>query len=143
MIADTEANREHNVVAGLLVRGKKVLLCRRSLTRAWYPGVWDLPGGHREAGETAADALVRELQEELGIRVSDLPGEPLEHVETDEFTMQVWLITDWRGTPTNLAPHEHAELAWFSPERTSDLRLASDIYPPLISKVLSVHPTQP
>jgi hypothetical protein len=57
--------------------------------------------------------------------------------------MQVWAITDWWGTPTNLAPHEHVELAWFSLEQIPDLRLAADIYPSLISKVLSVRPTQP
>jgi 8-oxo-dGTP pyrophosphatase MutT (NUDIX family) len=84
-----------------------------------------------------------ELQEELGITVSDLPVEPIEHVETDEFNMQVWVITDWWGTPTNLAPDEHAVLAWFSLEQIPDLRLAQDIYPPSISKMVSVPPTQP
>lgn len=118
-----------------------MLLCRRSLTRAWFPGVWDLPGGHREAGETAASALIRELGEELGIGVSNLPSEPLGHVVTDEFNMQVWVITEWCGTPTNLVPHEHEELEWFALEQVRDLRLAADTYPSWISRMLSEGPT--
>jgi len=44
-----------------------VLLARRA--RAPYAGLWDLPGGFLEAGETPEAALGRELREELGARV--------------------------------------------------------------------------
>lgn len=54
---------------GLLVRGFTILLARRSDDRVFYPGVWDVPGGHCDAGEAPAETLVRELQEELGITV--------------------------------------------------------------------------
>jgi mutator protein MutT len=60
----------HQVVAGLLVRQGRVLLCHRSPDRAWYPDVWDFPGGHVEAGETAPDALVREVREEVGVVIT-------------------------------------------------------------------------
>ena len=53
--------------AGLIVEGQRILLGRRSAGRAFYPGVWDVFGGHLEPRETYEQALVRELNEELGI----------------------------------------------------------------------------
>ena len=52
---------------GLLVRGGEVLLARRSSVRLFYPGVWDVVGGHCEDGEAPSEALVREVQEEIGV----------------------------------------------------------------------------
>ena len=39
-------------VAGILIRDGKALLVKRSPQSRYYPGVWDLFGGHIEAGET-------------------------------------------------------------------------------------------
>src|SRR5262249_19102285 len=52
-------------VSGAIFRGGQVLLVQRG--RAPAKGLWSLPGGHIETGETAAEALVRELMEETGI----------------------------------------------------------------------------
>ena len=52
----------------LIVADSRVLLGHRSKDRPTYPDVWDLFGGHVEAGETLEAALVRELDEELAIR---------------------------------------------------------------------------
>ena len=53
---------------GVLVRGRELLLARRADDRAFYPGVWDVVGGHCEPGESPRDALVREVEEEIGVR---------------------------------------------------------------------------
>ena len=65
----------HQIVAAMLLRADAILLCHRSRDRAWYPDVWDLPGGHIEAEESPGDALVREIQEELGVTLSGPLGE--------------------------------------------------------------------
>lgn len=62
------------VAAALILRGDTVLICQR---RADQPMAlkWEFPGGKLEAGETAEQALARELDEELGIRARI--GEPV------------------------------------------------------------------
>ena len=57
----------HEIVTAALVRQAQVLLVHRAPNRHAYPNVWDLPGGHREPGETELDALAREVREELGV----------------------------------------------------------------------------
>jgi 8-oxo-dGTP diphosphatase len=55
-----------DVSAGILLRDGRVLACQRPLDQS-HPGKWEFPGGKREAGETMAECLRRELHEELGI----------------------------------------------------------------------------
>jgi mutator protein MutT len=136
-LVETSLPKQQDVVAaGILVRDNRVLLCHRSASRRWYPSVWDLPGGHVEANESAGAALIRELREELAIEVSEPDGECLLHVTNDEFDMQVWLITEWEGTPANASPAEHDDIAWFSEDKAMALLLADASYPALIVDAL-------
>ena len=67
----------HEVVLGALVRGGRVLLAHRRMDKHAYPGVWDLPGGLMEEGESELGALSRELHEELGVRMTVGSASPL------------------------------------------------------------------
>jgi 8-oxo-dGTP pyrophosphatase MutT (NUDIX family) len=57
----------HEVVAGLIIQSGKILLGQRSPEREFYPGIWDVFGGHVEPGEWGQETLVRELEEEVDI----------------------------------------------------------------------------
>ena len=57
------------VVAGVLERDGKVLICRRRADQP-HPLKWEFPGGKIEASESPEEALVRELREELAIEAS-------------------------------------------------------------------------
>lgn len=70
------------LVAAVLVHEGRVLLRHRSPDRARFPDAWDLPGGLLESGESAAEALVRELREELGIEIEALTRSPRLRVAT-------------------------------------------------------------
>ena len=124
------------MVAGILIRDGRVLLCHRSADRSWYPDVWDFPGGHIEAGETPALALVRELREELGIAAKAPSVPEFDRLVTSEFDCTLWIVTEWVGTPALLSADEHDELAWCSLRMLNGLRLADGSYATLIAHAL-------
>ena len=61
-----EAIQVKQVVAAVVLRENRVLICQRTEEQA-FALQWEFPGGKVEAGEELPAALVRELQEELGI----------------------------------------------------------------------------
>ena len=86
------------------------LMARRPEGKA-YAGWWEFPGGKVEPGETAHEALVREIEEELGLKVTEAwPWlvrsfeYPHAHVRLNFFR-----VTGWEGEPH---PHEGQALAW-------------------------------
>jgi 8-oxo-dGTP diphosphatase len=74
------------VAVGVLIKDGEVLACQRRQT-VRYPLKWEFPGGKVEEGETAAEAVVRELREELSI----------EAVIEGEFCRQSWVYPDHAG----------------------------------------------
>ena len=98
-LSDSQVVGIHRVVAGLLVDADKVFLCHRSAGRRWYPNVWDLPGGHIEQTETPAEALVRELHEELGILIPQPADPAFAHLRRPDFDCRIWVVRKWTGNP--------------------------------------------
>src|SRR5215472_14741008 len=114
------ATVEIEIAGGLLCCQGRLLLGKRSACRRAYPGVWDVPGGHVEAGETAEQALVRELREELGVTPIQWREWAVLRAPTmgDEavrmLRLHLYLVTRWDGEPRNLLPDEHDAVAWFT-----------------------------
>jgi len=131
----------HEIVVGALVRDSRVLLGHRRADRRDFPGRWSLPGGHVEPGERPVDALVRELREELGVEatVSGAPSLRLERrPDTDDGMIQdVWVVTAWAGSPTNLAEDEHDELRWVPADELPHLDLAHPEHLPFLRDLLT------
>jgi 8-oxo-dGTP diphosphatase len=104
------------VVAAALVDGDgRVLLQRRAPGRA-MAGLWEFPGGKVEEGERPEAALVRELEEELGIIVAIGSLSPAAFASADNegrhMLLLLYLCRLWRGEPRAL---DAAELRWVSP----------------------------
>lgn len=105
-----------HVVAGVItdVRGR-ILLARRTRGRD-LAGLWEFPGGKVDPGETAEQALVRELREELGIEAT--VGEPLIAVPHryphKRLRLDVRRVAAYRGTPRGL---DGQALAWVPPSK--------------------------
>ncbi|AGB79679.1 8-oxo-dGTP diphosphatase MutT [Pseudocitrobacter corydidari] len=62
---------------------------------------WEFPGGKIEAGETAEEAMIRELEEEVGITASEPQlFDKLEYAFPDRhITLWFWLVENWQGEP--------------------------------------------
>jgi 8-oxo-dGTP diphosphatase len=116
-------------VGALMIRDQEVLLGRRAAHKS-FPGCWDIPGGHVEAGEDLASALARELAEEIG--VTPLAWRLLSRCEFEDedgwSELLIYQIDNWAGEPV-LANDEHVELRWFPLADACDLeRLAAEEY---------------
>ncbi len=125
---------------GLLVRGRQMLLAKRSEDRAFYPGVWDVIGGHCEGAETPAETLVRELEEEIGVKPSafeeiavlDEPR-PVEHGEA---RYHIFIVTAWGSGEPRPRGSEHSEVRWLGLDDALALPLAHPEYRALFRSVL-------
>lgn len=133
-----EVEKQH-VVAVILRRPEQVLLCHRSPRRRWYPDVWDFPGGHVQPGEHPADALRREVAEELGAELEGVNGGPVLHRVDPQnaLDLTVWVSHRWRGPVSNLQPEEHDAIGWFAVGQLDALTLADPAYLPLLQKLLN------
>ncbi len=119
----------HRTATALIVRDGRVLLGRRT-SQVRFAGTWDAFGGHLEAGETPAHALVRELFEELGIRVTAArflhEYEDRDPTSKETFHHHLYLVTGWQGEP-HIANEEHSEIRWCTPEEAEKLQLQPDL----------------
>ncbi|MFH1559999.1 MAG: NUDIX hydrolase [Chloroflexota bacterium] len=101
-------------MAGVVIKGGKVLLVLRASSRKYYPGVWDLCGGHVREAEALEVALRREVYEELGINVKAHRLIGVVHEPVEPADIHLFAISDWDGEPMNIATEEHTEISWFS-----------------------------
>jgi 8-oxo-dGTP diphosphatase len=106
------------VVAGVLVDAdRRVLLAQRPEGKS-MAGLWEFPGGKIDDREPPQLALIRELDEELGIETRPGCLRPLtfaSHAYAGfHLLMPVFLIRSWRGVATG---REGQDLAWVPPNR--------------------------
>ena len=120
------AARIHCVGAIITDSGGRLLLIKRG--HEPQAGRWSLPGGRIEPGESDQQALVREVREETGLRVT--PGRLAGTVERPWPGGRVLVIRDYLAAVTggNLAAGDDADDArWVSPTDFGGLRLTSGL----------------
>ena len=110
------------VAAALVDADGRVLVQQRSPHRD-MAGLWEFPGGKIEPGEQAEQALVRELQEELGISTETAclaPGAfgTASMADGRQLILLLYVCRKWRGTPQAL---DAAALRWLRPNQLHDL----------------------
>jgi len=96
-----------------IVRDGRILLLRRA--RPPEAGHWSLPGGKIDEGEPYEAAILREIEEELAIRLTETRLLCVVNLigEGQHWVSPVLLATDCEGTPRNVEPDKHAEIGWF------------------------------
>ncbi len=108
------------VAAALIDVDGRVLIAQRPQGKA-LAGLWEFPGGKVEAGERPEAALIRELNEELGVDVQEACLAPFvfaSHAyDSFHLLMPLYLCRRWSGV---VVRREHAALAWVKPNALSD-----------------------
>ncbi len=105
-------------VRGLVVNGEgQVLLVEHTYVHGWF-----LPGGGVERGETLEQALIRELQEEAGVRVLGRPRLLGVHANHRVFRgdhVALYRVDAWAPCAASEQGEIHA-VAWFAPDALPD-----------------------
>lgn len=107
----------------ILKQKNKVLLVLRKSNVA-NNGLWSLPGGHIESGETFYNTAIRELHEELGIVVTeeDLQLKCIGHGVEQNYLGVFFICSVWQNEISNLEPNKCSKLEFFElnniPENT-------------------------
>ena len=112
--------------AALIDRDGRVLLAQRPDGKP-MAGLWEFPGGKIEPGETPETALIRELDEELGINTAASCLAPLSfashsYAASDNraafhLLMMLYVCRRWQGRPQ---PIEGGALKWVRPQQLRD-----------------------
>ena len=109
-----------DVAAGLILRPDGMLLLGQRPEGKPWSGWWELPGGKLEPGETVLQALARELQEEIGIRVTQSrPWVTYVHAYPHTTVRLAFChVTGWEGEPRSL---ENQRLEWVDPANAASV----------------------
>jgi len=119
------------VAAGLLFRDQKLLITQRH-AESHLGGLWEFPGGKREAGETFSECLRRELLEELGCEVEVLERiDSVTHAYPEKTVYLEFLRCRWISREPEAIGC--ADLRWISKEE-----LAKFSFPAADAKLLDL-----
>jgi len=128
------------VVAGIMVRDGRILICRRRADQP-HPLKWEFPGGKVEAGESPEDALRRELREELGIEAappSEMTRYTFAYPGKNPILLIFLLVAGWHGEVENRI---FETMTWETPGRLRDYDFLEGDLPFLDSKeIAGVYP---
>lgn len=110
------------VVAVALVRKDgRVLMQQRPFGKA-HGGLWEFPGGKVDAGEALDSALIREIDEELGVVIDAQALMPLTFaaIAGEPFVILLYTCRQWRGEPKCL---EGEAIGWFAAGELEGLKM--------------------
>lgn len=100
--AEKIVEKRLQVVVAIVVNDAEQVLIAKRQAHQHQGNLWEFPGGKREAGETALQALQREILEEVGLRVER--AKPLIKISHDyaerAVELDVWLVTAFHGEAT-------------------------------------------
>ena len=102
-----------DVAVGVLFNERDEFLLTSRPEGKVYAGYWEFPGGKLEAGESVQQALARELEEELGIRVTEVQPWRVDLMDYPHARVRLHFckVRQWRGA---FQMREHQCMAWQS-----------------------------
>lgn len=112
-------NKLVHVAVGAIFNQQGEILIAKRAAHKFQGNLWEFPGGKVEAGETAEQALIRELQEEVNLTPKSFTS--LMQIEHDygekAFLLDVYLVKEFSGT---LQALEQQEVKWVLPQAINE-----------------------
>ena len=109
-----------HVIAAVIKRNDKYLICQRELNDR-YGGLWEFPGGKLKSNESWLNAAKRELNEELGVKVTSIGKNLFTHEDPGSSYLINFIEVNIQGEPT---PLEHNAINWTTLENALHFDLA-------------------
>lgn len=125
------------VVAAVIQDGDQFLVCRRRAGKA-AGGRWEFPGGKVEDGESAADALRREIQEELAIGIRVLGELTTDDTLVGDVVIRLTCLRAELDGPRPIESTDHDSLAWVAADDLDQLDWAEPDLPAVRQLIASV-----
>ncbi|WP_037377308.1 8-oxo-dGTP diphosphatase MutT [Serratia sp. M24T3] len=93
--------KQRNIAVGIIRNAQKEIFLTLRDPSSHMAGFWEFPGGKIESGETPVEALVRELQEEVGIDTRHpVLIRTLQHTFPDRIVnLHFFIVEQWSGEP--------------------------------------------
>ncbi len=93
--------KQRNIAVGIIRNAQKEIFITQRDASSHMAGFWEFPGGKIESGETPAEALIRELQEEVGIDAhKPVLVLTLKHTFPDRIVnLHFFMVEEWSGEP--------------------------------------------
>ena len=130
-------NEYHIVVIGVIINSKKEILISQRAQKKKYPYLWECSGGSVLKDETSVEGVVRELKEELGIKLTtkeaillkQIKREMSEHKELPDFK-DIWVFKkDIEINELKFTDGEAINAQWVTIEKFMDMYDKNEIVP--------------
>jgi 8-oxo-dGTP diphosphatase len=125
-----------HVTCAIIERDGLVLASQRSATMS-MPFKWEFPGGKIDPGESPEACLRREINEELSLQVSVKENLPVSTYHYPAFTISLYPFI-CAIDAGEIVLHEHAAIAWLTPEKLHSLEWAEADVPVLASYIAQI-----
>jgi len=104
-----------NAAGAFVMKGKKFLILQRSTKETSKHGLWELPGGKVEEGETPRETAVVEVKEEAGLDIKLKANLGPHHDDKMKKTYHAYVAVPKKGQRVKLS-EEHSDYKWVTPE---------------------------
>jgi mutator protein MutT len=109
-------NTQYIIASALIHKNGKILIAKRAANKKIFPDQWEVPGGHVEFGESAQEAVAREVREEIHVDI--IVGEPVfcfSYISSQgNHAIEVDFLATLKDESQSIKinPEDHSEYKW-------------------------------